>query len=140
MSGTATDLWCMSATDLAGAIRSGQASSREVIEAYLRRIEAVNPGLSAVTVVLGERALEAANAADRAVADGVTVTGLLVDLMSFHKRPDVRNPRRWVTGLGGRAWPGPFACVWHLPEGGLPSIEGRLDPADVTCNVPPGGA
>jgi hypothetical protein len=128
MSGTATDLWCMSATDLAGAIRSGQASSREVIEAYLRRIEAVNPGLSAVTVVLGERALEAANAADRAVADGVTVTGLLVDLMSFHKRPDVRNPRRWVIG------------VWHLPEGGLPSIEGRLDPADVTCNVPPGGA
>jgi hypothetical protein len=30
---TATDLWCMSATDLAEAISSKEASSREVIEA-----------------------------------------------------------------------------------------------------------
>ncbi len=33
---TATGLWRMSTVDLAGAIRSGQASSREVIEACLR--------------------------------------------------------------------------------------------------------
>ena len=39
---TATELWRMSATELAEAIRSGQVSSREVIEAHLRRIEAVN--------------------------------------------------------------------------------------------------
>jgi amidase len=70
MSGTGTDLWRMSATDLAEAIRSGQASSQEAIEAHLRRIEAVNPGVNAVTVVLGEQALEAAKAADRAVAGG----------------------------------------------------------------------
>jgi CubicO group peptidase (beta-lactamase class C family) len=31
--------------------------------------------------------------------DGVTATRLLMDLMSFHKRPDIRNPRRWVTGV-----------------------------------------
>jgi CubicO group peptidase (beta-lactamase class C family) len=31
--------------------------------------------------------------------DGVTATRLLMDLMSFHKRPDVRNPRRWVSGV-----------------------------------------
>jgi amidase len=42
---TTSDLWRMSATDLAEAIRSRQVSSREVIEAHLRRIEAVNPGL-----------------------------------------------------------------------------------------------
>jgi Asp-tRNA(Asn)/Glu-tRNA(Gln) amidotransferase A subunit family amidase len=43
---TATELWRMSATDLPEVIRSGQASSQEVqevIEAHLRRIEAVNP-------------------------------------------------------------------------------------------------
>jgi amidase len=57
MSGAGTDLWLMSATDLAGAIRSRQASSREVIEAHLRRIEAVNPSINAVTVVLGKQAL-----------------------------------------------------------------------------------
>jgi len=70
MSVTTADLWRMSATDLAEAIRSRQASSQEVIEAHLRRIEAVNPSVNAVTVVLGEQAVEAAKAADRAVAAG----------------------------------------------------------------------
>jgi Asp-tRNA(Asn)/Glu-tRNA(Gln) amidotransferase A subunit family amidase len=36
---TATELWRMSATDLAAIIRSRQASSREVVEAFLRREE-----------------------------------------------------------------------------------------------------
>jgi amidase len=67
---TTTELWRMSATDLAQAIRSRQVSSLEVIQAHLRRIEAVNPAVNAVTVMLGEQALEAAKAADRAVADG----------------------------------------------------------------------
>jgi amidase len=70
MSVTTTDLWRMSAMDLAKAIRSRQTSSQEVIEAHLRRIEAVNPSVNAVTVVLGEQAVEAAKATDRAVAAG----------------------------------------------------------------------
>lgn len=70
MSVTTTDLWRLSATELAAAIRSRQTSSQEVIEAHLRRIEAVNPSLNAVTVVLGEQALDAAKAADRAVTAG----------------------------------------------------------------------
>jgi amidase len=67
---TATELWRMSAAELAEAIRSKQASSQEVIEAHLRRIEAVNPTINAVTFVLSEQAVEAAKAADRAVAGG----------------------------------------------------------------------
>ncbi len=74
------DLWRMSAAELAEAIRSKQASSQEVIEAHLRRIEAVNPIINAVTVVLGEQAVEAAKAADRAVASGG-------DLPPFHGVP-----------------------------------------------------
>jgi amidase len=66
---TATELWRLSATELAQAIRSRNASSREVVEAHLRRIEAVNPAVNAVVIVLAEQALEAAKAADRAVAD-----------------------------------------------------------------------
>jgi amidase len=66
----ATELWRLSATDLAQAIRSKQTSSQEVIEAHLRRIEAVNPAVNAVTVVLGEQALKTAKAADRVVAAG----------------------------------------------------------------------
>jgi amidase len=65
---TTTDLWRMSALELAGAIRSGLISSREVIEAQLRRIDEVNPSINAVTVVLAEQALAAARAADRAAA------------------------------------------------------------------------
>ncbi len=80
MSVTITDLWRMSALELAEAIRSRQASSQEVIEAHLRRIEEVNPSVNAVTVVMGEQAIEAAKAADRAVAGGG-------DLPPFHGVP-----------------------------------------------------
>jgi amidase len=67
---TATGLWRMSATELAEAIRARQVSSAEVVQAHLRRIEAVNPAINAVVLVLGEQALQAAEAADRAVAAG----------------------------------------------------------------------
>ncbi len=73
---TTADLWRMSATELAEAIRSRQISSQEVIEAHLRRIEEVNPSVNAVTVVLGEQALAAAKAADRLVAAGGTLPPL----------------------------------------------------------------
>lgn len=70
MKATATQLWRMSAKETADAIRSGQASSHEVIEAHFRRIESVDPEVNAVPVVLREQALQAAKAADRAVAAG----------------------------------------------------------------------
>jgi hypothetical protein len=43
----------------------------------------------------------------------------------------------WTT-QGGRVWPGPFSAVWHLPDGQLPYIEGRLEPAGVSFNSAPG--
>lgn len=58
------DLWRQSATTLASLIRSGEVSCREVIDAHLARIEAVNPTLNAVTVMLHASAREAADAAD----------------------------------------------------------------------------
>jgi amidase len=60
----------MGARELAAAIRSKQASSEEAIVAHLRRIEAVNSSLNAVTVVLADAAVMAAKSADRAVAAG----------------------------------------------------------------------
>jgi amidase len=67
---SATELWQMSATELAEVIRARQASSVEVVEAHLRRIETVNPPINAVVTVLGEQAVDAAKAADLAVAGG----------------------------------------------------------------------
>jgi amidase len=58
------ELWSRSATDLAELIQKKEVSSVEVVESHLRRIEAVNPSVNAITVVLGESALEAARIAD----------------------------------------------------------------------------
>ena len=72
---TATELWRMSAKELAEAIRTKQVSTRDVIEAHLRRIEAVNPSINAVVILMAEQALKAAKAADRAVAAGAELEG-----------------------------------------------------------------
>lgn len=84
---TATDLWRLSAVELAQVIRTKQASSREVVEAHLRRIDKVNSSINAVPVVLGERALAAAAAADRAVAAGVALGPL--HGVPFTVKPDI---------------------------------------------------
>src|SRR5512142_1485819 len=108
MSVTTTDLWRMSTVELAEAIRSRQASSQEVIEAHLRRIEAVNPAVNAVTILLGEQALEAAKAADRAVVGGG-------DLPPLHGVPfTVKEDIDLVgtpTTLGAKALEGSYPAV-----------------------------
>ncbi len=65
-----SELWQLSALDLAGRIRSGEVSSREVVEAHIARVDAVNPHLNAIVRRLDDEALTAADAADRAVAAG----------------------------------------------------------------------
>ncbi|MFE3956319.1 amidase [Nocardia sp. NPDC059091] len=64
------ELWRKGAGELARLIREGEVSSTEVVTAHLARIEAVNPELNAITVVLAEQALAAANQADRHIAAG----------------------------------------------------------------------
>jgi amidase len=59
-----------SATLLARAIREKQVSSYEVVEAFIRRIEAVNPQLNAVVQLTSETALIQAKQADVALARG----------------------------------------------------------------------
>ena len=59
-----------SATSLAQAIRDKRVSSYEVVEAYIHRIEAVNPQLNAVVQLNAEPALIQAKQADVALARG----------------------------------------------------------------------
>jgi amidase len=68
-----SELWRKSAVELAEMIRGREVSSREVVQAHLDRVDAVNPQLNAVVRLLPDQALAAADAADRTVADG---TGL----------------------------------------------------------------
>lgn len=64
-----TELWQRSATELAAAIAAGEVSSREVIDAHLGRIDAVNGRLNAVTVDLSNEARQAADEADTATGE-----------------------------------------------------------------------
>ena len=50
-----------SAVEISALVRSGEASAREVVEAALWRIEALDPALNAFVAVDGERALAAAD-------------------------------------------------------------------------------
>jgi amidase len=66
----ATELWRMSALELAGMIRSGEVSSREVVEAHLARAEACNARVNAVVESFPDRSLAWADEADTALAAG----------------------------------------------------------------------
>ena len=57
MPSDSTPLWSYGAGDLAEAIRAGRATSEEVVQAHLDRIETTNGSLNAVTVVLRDEAL-----------------------------------------------------------------------------------
>src|SRR5258707_12619739 len=66
-----SELWRKGAVELAAMIRDREVSSREVVQAHLDRIEAVNPHLNAIVRLLADQALAAADAADLAGAGGV---------------------------------------------------------------------
>jgi len=55
---------------LAQEIRARRVSSQEAVQAYLNRIEDVNPRLNAVVQLLAEQALDTAKASDGALASG----------------------------------------------------------------------
>ena len=71
------DLNFMSATELAGHLRSRAVSAREVMAAHLERIAHVNPKLNAIVAKLDdERCLELADEADRRAASGAPLPPL----------------------------------------------------------------
>ena len=69
MMGGMAALWQLGALELADLIRKQETTSREVLDALLARVDAVNGDLNAVVALLPDAAA-AADAADRAVADG----------------------------------------------------------------------
>jgi amidase len=126
-----------SATDLAGMVRSGEISSRELVETSLARIEELNPQLNAFVEVDGERALATAGqikAGDPrpfagvpiAIKNNRPVDGLRItigcSLMAEHVADYDHNITRRLKEAG-------FVIVGSttLPEYGiLPTTEARL--------------
>lgn len=131
------DLMFRPAIELAGMVRSGEISSRELVETSLARIEALNPTLNAFVEVDGERALATAEeikAGDPrpfagvpiAIKNNRPVSGLRItigcSLMADHVADYDHNITRRVKEAG-------FVIVGSttLPEYGiLPVSEARL--------------
>jgi len=65
-----TELWQMSATQIADMVRGRHVSAVEVAQAHLDRIDQVNPQINAVVQTLPEEALAAARAVDAKIAKG----------------------------------------------------------------------
>ncbi|WP_077701110.1 amidase family protein [Thioclava nitratireducens] len=63
-------LWSLGATQIAALVRSRQVSAREVAQAGLSRLEAVNPAINAVVECRPEETLAAAEAVDARIARG----------------------------------------------------------------------
>ena len=78
------DLCFLSAVEMAAQIRAGRLSARDVMEAHLARIEAVNPQVNAIVTLHAEQAMAAALAADEAQARGGPL-GPLHGLPVVHK-------------------------------------------------------
>lgn len=65
-----TELWRLSATELARLIRTREVSARDAAEAALQRLDAVNPGINAVVAHRPDLVRQQADAVDRAIIGG----------------------------------------------------------------------
>ena len=109
-----TELWQHSALDLAAMIRNGDTTSREVVEAHLARIDAVNPDLNAVVRRLDESAIAAADEADAATERGERVG-------TFHGVPVTVKEN--IDLVGSPTTQGIAALAEALPTQDAPVIE-----------------
>src|ERR1700674_888744 len=83
-----------STTELAGAIRAGRVSAREVLSAHLAQIASHNPSLNAVITLDAERASQRARDADDALARGEVwgpLHGVPFTLKDAHATAGVRT-------------------------------------------------
>jgi len=79
-----TDLCDLTASEMVAYLRQKRVSARELMTAHLSRIDRVNPTLNAIVTLLPDAALEAADAADAALARGEDL-GPLHGLPIAHK-------------------------------------------------------
>lgn len=95
-----TELWKMSATDIAAGVRSKRFSAREVTQSALDRLAAVNPRINAVVDSDPERSLKDADAIDARIAAGKDpgiLAGVPVTIKVTH------DQKGFATTLGIRA-------------------------------------
>ncbi|MEM8731045.1 MAG: amidase family protein [Pseudomonadota bacterium] len=103
----ASDLWRLSATDLARKTRSREVSAVEAVTSAIARMHAVNPALNAVVEDLSEAAMDRARALDNAAA---------VDLPPLHGVPVTIKVNVDQRG--------------HATSNGIPALKDFIAPAN----------
>jgi aspartyl-tRNA(Asn)/glutamyl-tRNA(Gln) amidotransferase subunit A len=117
------------ATALAALIRTKQLSSREVVQAHLDRIEAVNPKINAVVTLMAEQALTGADVADKAVANGAPLGPLHGVPFSIKDALDTEGV---LTQRGSKLFAGAIpdkdatAVARFKAAGGIPLMKSNL--------------
>lgn len=126
----------LSGVEIARRVAAGELSARQVVQASLERIDAVNPGLNALTVIRREEALAEADALDERLAQAraeasVTPSGKR-RASSGKKKPDtVALPEEWHLPLLGV----PVVVKEEYDVTGLPTtLGGWGNTTPVTCD------
>ncbi len=154
-----TDLWRLSATDLAARIRGREISAREAAEAALDRLEKVNPRINAVVAHHPDEVRAEADAIDRKIAGGeppgplagvpvtvkcnidqagfATTNGVTLqrDLIAKTSSPVVDNLRRAGAVILGRTNTPAFSLRWFTTNLLHGATRNPRDPA-----ITPGGS
>jgi len=154
-----SNLWRMSATEIADTVRSKRLSAVEVTEAHLKRLADVNPAINAVVQEFPEEALNSARAVDAMIAKGedpgdlcgvpvtikvnvdqeghATTNGLKLQrgLIANCDNPVVSNIRKAGGVIVGRTNTPAFSLRWFTNN----DLHGQtLNPRDKT--ITPGGS
>jgi amidase len=116
----ASELCTKGAGELASMIRARDVTSTEVVDAYLARIEEVNPSVNAVTATLAVAARDAARDIDRAVVAGRSVGPLAGVPFTVKENIDVAgSATTWgVAALAGQIASADAPLVARLREAG----------------------
>jgi amidase len=130
-----SDLHELSAAEQVSGLRSGDFSSRELVEHYLERIERLDPELSAYVTVTAELARQEADEADARLArgEGAPLLGLPIAIKDLQTTKGVR------TTLGSPALPDlvPPADSWtvQLMRGAGAVLLGKTSASELgaTC-------
>jgi amidase len=154
-----SELWQLSALEIATAVRSKNLSAQEVTTAHLERLAAVNPALNAVVQEFPEEALSAARDVDIQIANGLdpgplcgvpvtikvnadqkghaTTNGLKImkDLVAEIDSPVVSNIKKAGGVIVGRTNTPAFSLRWFTKN----DLHGQtLNPHDKS--ITPGGS
>jgi amidase len=131
-----SEIWQLSATELAQRIARRHLSSAEVVDAHLARIDAVNPALNAVVKILADEARAAATLADRRLAAGETVGPLHGVPFTVKENIDMAGlPTTWgVPALAKAVVPADAPVVERMRAAGAIPI-GRTNLPDMALRV-----